>query len=256
MGTQQRLFEYSVIRYVPDQVRDEAINVGVLLRSTEDREFDHKIVTDFGKSTRIPDAPILKEALEKLIAEYNGTESLQDMCNKMTYKIRLSEPRSMMVSNIKEDKEVLFNEFVSIRGASARKSSVSRMIRSHIWNKIKLKNGLENKLVVGKDAKFTFDYYYNEIDPRFISIISFNNNYALDKITALYLSVSDIINVHAYKIDYFRPLLIKPDIVYVENAIHEHYDEAVDILNSRGYQFLSIDKNRDWKNQVDSILQT
>lgn len=37
-------FQYSVIRYVPDVVRDEGVNVGVLVRTVGSSEFDFKFL--------------------------------------------------------------------------------------------------------------------------------------------------------------------------------------------------------------------
>ncbi|CAI9832586.1 hypothetical protein IBTHAUMO2_870001 [Nitrosopumilaceae archaeon] len=255
MGTKQRLFKYSVIKYVPDDVRDEAINVGVLLRSTEDKKFDHKVVTNFGKFRKIPDAPILKEALEKLINEYDGAESLEDMYKKMNHKIRLSIPRSMMVNNLEEDKKALFDEFVSVRDDPA-KESVPDMIRQHIWDSIKSKDGATyNKPVKGKESTFVFDYYYKNGDPKFVSVMAFTSIHALNKTKAFDWSVLDIMNVHKYKIGSFLPLLVEPRGHHTGNTARGYYDQAVGILDDRGYHFSCVNGNDSWRDKVDSFLQ-
>lgn len=249
----QRLFKYSVIKYVPDDIRDEPVNVGVLLRSAEGGEFVHRIASDL-ESWEIPDAPILREALDKLVAEYDGTEPLEEMSKRMRYKIRLTPPRSMVAGDVKRDGEALFNEFVG--GGHYVGTPVPDAIRRHVWDVIGPMNGLADVPVSGRSGTFTFDYGYEDGGPRLVSIIPFGDGRALDRTKALDWSVSDIMAARRYGIGSFRPLLVMPRGIHREEAAWRDYSEAEGILGSRGYRFAGVDADGGWRDAVDALLRS
>lgn len=106
---------YSIVKYVADHVRDEPVNIGVLVESADNRHHDSEFITGFS-SIRAASEPssFLQSVVEKIRNENARGMPLDEMEARHSRKIRLSPPRSILVDDLRKDTRMLFSRFVSI----------------------------------------------------------------------------------------------------------------------------------------------
>src|SRR5581483_12084757 len=122
---------YSVIQYIPDRFRAEAVNVGLLLYREEPRFLRARIVENhrrlkrvFGVSGNALATVRLSE--QNLLHRINGSgediASLDDLKAFIATRandLRLTEPRLAMVSEIEADFARLFAQLATDEGTAA-----------------------------------------------------------------------------------------------------------------------------------------
>jgi len=180
-----KIFQYSIVRYVPDVVRDEAVNVGVLVRAAEGERFEFKflprsatvrklwpgadqaLVRNFerqltscaendeplGRSGRIVDS----EFFDKARSEFNGN-------------LQLSLPRAATGESIDQVLKRAYQTSVAEPGVGTRPINYQMIapyrLRQRLWNAFQkrdlLRPGRVRKEIVlkGKHAPWTFDLGY------------------------------------------------------------------------------------------------
>lgn len=118
MNDERELFKYSIIRYVPDAIRDEAVNIGVVLKSQEGDGCICRIHPDVQaellRHGAGGNAEILAGSINKLVSDCK-TEPLDEVGRRFCHMIRITRPRAMLVEDLKEDADRLYNIFVSCK---------------------------------------------------------------------------------------------------------------------------------------------
>lgn len=112
------LCEYVVVRYVQDEIRDEAINIGIILRDST----SGSIYTKFYKSMnqlliRKPDANIdlISDYLESIeTIKSSDKEYLKSVSENFSHQIQFSEVMGTKCSDPEDQVKKLYKRFVSL----------------------------------------------------------------------------------------------------------------------------------------------
>ena len=116
---------YSVIQYVPDPFRAEAVNLGLVLFCPELPEMRFRVSTNYDRAKRLFDASdyeliCLKLSMQSMCARLELlAKTLKTVGELATFAasrgndIRLTEPRFTKLKSIDTDFEELFTQLVS-----------------------------------------------------------------------------------------------------------------------------------------------
>lgn len=123
---------FVVIKYVDDLVRDEPVNVGVMLQSETTHEILFRSVATHAnwgsRNSRIENTTMMLEMLkrmeEDINSERNSIEVIYKISSKYGSRFRFSEPRGTLPLDMEEEIRALFEKFVKIE-----KSESEQMIR-------------------------------------------------------------------------------------------------------------------------------
>ena len=109
---------YLVVKYVDDEVKDEPINIGVILQSKKDFKISSKFVTDYTKLRyRVGNCSMVKLILESIVDEISKSKEkniLKKIESKYTGKLRFSEYRGTLAKSLDNEVDSLYNRYVSI----------------------------------------------------------------------------------------------------------------------------------------------
>ncbi len=123
MKTKLKPGSFFLVRYVPDLVRDEGLNIGVFLHSPEE-EYLHCLFTDDWRRIKRfhPGADLdflreLQEHFEQRIEEHERDWQgfLREMQESYSTALQLSEPRPCLLANPQTEIEKLFDRYVGPR---------------------------------------------------------------------------------------------------------------------------------------------
>ena len=124
---------YSVIQYVPDRFRAEAVNLGLVLLCPDPHALRFRLSTDFDRVKRLfqvneADLKISVESmharLESLTTTMRTADELAVFAASRGNDIRLTEPRLAKLESIDADFERLFASLVSSPAHPARFSTL------------------------------------------------------------------------------------------------------------------------------------
>ncbi len=110
-------FKYSVIRYVNDIVKDEAINIGIIINENNTQTFTSKLIEDLDVIKKIHKtaniAPII-DIVETLRKEHESEYTLSTLSKKFQYQLRFTEPRAIIASDAHKALDDLYGKYISI----------------------------------------------------------------------------------------------------------------------------------------------
>lgn len=179
MNEESKLKECSfyLVRYVPDIVRGEGLNIGLFLHSPEQEYLDCLFTDDFSRVRRLhprADVKFLRELqsyFEQQIREHEGDLEgyVREMQHSYSNLIQLTEQCACLASDPSQEIQELFTRYVGARTAGPVQSD-TRMRVKHALTKaferaglIKLK-ALERHIPAQqwteKGDPFTFDFGY------------------------------------------------------------------------------------------------
>lgn len=127
---------YSIVRFIPDLIRDEPINVGVLLQTGDNMDLMVPVaLTQLEKLTPDMDKEYLSMALENLRDEVgegltapwrSNSDYLSFLHSEFIHEIQISSPRPVVVDDFIGELKELFETFVSQRAVSEHRYVVKR----------------------------------------------------------------------------------------------------------------------------------
>lgn len=192
--------KYSVIRYVPDELREEFINIGLLFHSPEYRHIDIKFTSNFKRVAAFDDeidVKFLKVVLEGIKESFTKStvsgpseEALADVnfIEKSTFyyanQIQFSNPNLIHSSDYEQDFEDLFRTYVYFDSRKKTRITddevkilMNKILRTHeVYKKV----NRNYKLDVGTE-EIELDYVYRTIDNKLKIIKTFSFDYAKSK---------------------------------------------------------------------------
>jgi hypothetical protein len=203
----ERRFQYSVVRYVPNIVRDEAVNVGVLMRAVDATEFearflprgsavrklwptaDREIVRNFerelekaateGATLFGPEHPLLRRFgvptdpgfIARARAEFVGN-------------LQLTAPRGIVANDLGSALNWAYRTYVEEPSSESRpinyQSMAPQQMRDRLWRVFQRRDlirpeGLTKRLLLeGRHAPWTFDLGYRNGSLNLINSIALN----------------------------------------------------------------------------------
>jgi hypothetical protein len=137
--------DFSLIRYVPDPVKNEFVNIGVVLRDAARPETaEVRFTRDWARVRCVdPDADLaMLEAMEAemrgRLAESgtDGAPLMKTMEDSFSHLLQITEPKGCLAENIAAEMEQLMRLFVEPRREKARtavsgRQAIVRQMRSH-----------------------------------------------------------------------------------------------------------------------------
>ncbi|CAI9831760.1 hypothetical protein IBTHAUMO2_410007 [Nitrosopumilaceae archaeon] len=258
MGVSQ-LFKYSVVRYVPDHIRDEPVNVGIVLRSAEGGGGRSRIAPSIRRRLRAlgagQESGFLADAVQDLVSEY-PVRPLDMLEKKYSHKIRITEPRAIMVEDLDRDADMLYERFVGVRTRAGSRSgvdpSILHQIRRHAWGLTRGTDGADRNVQIrGRSSSFRFDLRVGG-SPRLVHFVCLRGRRSLRAVRLLDWHISDITGLHGHDRYEFVPVLVY-DTGDQDVELRSCRDEALRILESGGRHVCSLDA-RDWRAGLGRIL--
>lgn len=173
---------YSVIRFVPDAVRGEFVNIGALAGSDESGEWRLRLVDDMRRARYIDESgslPGVINHLENLKARMEGEppsglggqvhfsgEWLANFTERSQSLLQFTDPAPIMADSLEEVLEIAFDEFIIDPGTDAKdgRSQSKRLAKSRVrqsYERVGLKinvDFLDDSVVRGRDHHEKFDF--------------------------------------------------------------------------------------------------
>ncbi|HEY6445435.1 MAG TPA: DUF3037 domain-containing protein [Acidobacteriaceae bacterium] len=134
--------DFSLIRYVPDAVKNEFVNIGVVLRDAARPETaEVRFTRDWARVRCVdPDADVaMLEAMEAemrgRLAE-TGAPLMKTMEDSFSHQLQITEPKACLAENIAAEMEQLMRLYVEPRREKARtgvsgRQAIVRQMRNH-----------------------------------------------------------------------------------------------------------------------------
>jgi len=192
-------YQYSVVRFVPNVVRDEGVNVGVIIKEAEGAKFvyrflprgatvrrlwpdaDERLVNNFAhqlRAAQVQDRPLegIGHPSDRVFfqlarAEFNGN-------------LQLAEPRGMLAESIEEVLSRIYDTYVAEPKSGPRPINYQAIApyqtRARLWSAFQKKRLLRPGLVrrqyvlKGRHAPWTFDLGYKNGGIKLINSVALN----------------------------------------------------------------------------------
>lgn len=170
----ERAFTYRLLRYVPNLVRDEWVNIGVLIFDSETGERRLRMIEDQGEFARVlrlhpsADQAVLRGLREHLesrfdsVEGYNGSsidwqEVLAKWDSTLAEAVQFAQPKGLLGGDLDEELERLYTDHVTPQkawrvGAPGSRAYI-RKYCSQVWKQAQLWGKLEKSVRV---AEYTF----------------------------------------------------------------------------------------------------
>ncbi len=239
MAEESKLKACSVflVRYVPDLVRDEALNIGLFLHSPEDEFLDCLFTDDFRRIKRFhqqADLELLRELQQHFEQEIKEHESdlaayLREMRESYSNLIQVAEARTCLLRDPQAEIEALFSRYVGARAAGPPPVDTRMRIKQKLNDALKRHGVLDHKLFerripaaqwTGQGDPFAFDYGYRPL------AVEGRPNGRVKLVHALSLRRdNEIAHVLANTIRYVRQKEQRADLTAVVEALPAPGDE-------------------------------
>lgn len=263
---------YSIVRYVPDIIRDEGVNIGVILETgtNGDRQVIHSFTESFHRAAKIDpflNAVVLERTIGHTInqlKETSETLSLDQLAERHSGgKVQLTQPRLTLIESLEEELRELYEQFVWEEREARRQGVTDVKLRQKVVRalfhvegltpeKIKVNNKSEPVRVEGSKFNHTFDMSVQlNGRPDFIRLLSFDVEHHQEKLEsakALVFDASDILETQRH-IGVYSVIYPPKSRIAVRN---ESFLEAKAILNDRHIPTFDFDEERD----VNRFLRT
>jgi hypothetical protein len=187
-------FQYSIVRYVPNVVRDEAVNVGVLVRAVDGTAFtfrflprasavrklwpgaDQRLVRLFEKQLKnaLNESPSLLPSTHPLVERFGNPRDADFLARartEFTGNLQLTAPRGYIASNIDSAVKWAYSEYVEEPAVGSRpinyQSIAPFTLRTRVWSAFEKRNLIaptrveRQRTLQGKHAPWTFDLTYH-----------------------------------------------------------------------------------------------
>jgi hypothetical protein len=180
-----KLFQYSVVRYVPDVIRDEAVNVGVLVKAVEGHRFEFKFLPRSATVRKLwpeADSSLVRNFQKQLTTCAKNNEPLGNLGrivdpdffdkarSEFNGNLQLTAPRAFRGENIEETLKHVYQTSVAEPEGGFRPINYAVIApsrtRERLWTAFQrhdlLHSGYVRKemTVKGKHAQWTFDLGY------------------------------------------------------------------------------------------------
>lgn len=188
---------YSVVRFVPDLIKNEAINLGVILVCPSQKfggcrfpinfsrlknffpDVDNSLVShlirDLKKKFIFQKQPSLYGT--KLISSQFKVDYLEYLGKSFQYMFQFTEPRVTLTADLQSELDDLYDQFVNeerLTGAVRQRSRLLKTEFKEILKKHQLLNKVERNIKIEAKAPFTIDFKFTNGQANLIQPISFS----------------------------------------------------------------------------------
>lgn len=246
----ERKLIYSVCKYVPDLMRGEAINVGIVVHSPEDKRVLFRAVKNFSRIRAFDDEvdiDILKALLESIDVQFNTASLLEDekelsslslLNNELIYfvnQIQFDEIKTILSSNIEQDISDLVDTYLYYEKKKSNRISSERVrnLASRLVTNSELKKNINRHPNIKNNFEqvpvdFTLNIHGEDVYFKALTFDYQNRNMFLKELKNI-----------LYDIDELKDFEIKILINNVE--IEKDYEKlAIDSLKNKGVEVLTL----------------
>lgn len=259
---------YVVARYVDDDVRDEAINLGVIVQSQQNFDAQCKFITQYRYKSLSTTASInndlLKEILEKIERDVSSVghneKLLEHIITRYGGKIRFTGVKAALAEDLVDETQMLFERYVSIKHKEPYrlpithygiKRNVSGHLRS-LGKKIRTSYKIQGLTTTNK-----FDVALKD-KSRIFHAISFQELRAVERTKLFDWAVKDSIARHEkiLRPEMFSAIITEPSPNKPKfDMMMVHYKEGKKILDDNGYTLVQFDRDDDsWKRNITKLV--
>ncbi|MDE1818694.1 MAG: DUF3037 domain-containing protein [Thaumarchaeota archaeon] len=198
-------YSYVIARFVPDIVKNEPVNVGVLVQSG-DKIIEGKFIENFRSlGQRYKDVNV--KALQGIIDSFRDTHQVQshnyltNIAKDFQYQLVFSNPKSIVAGSPKAALDELYDLVISVEPRKTTKKTLTRLdlkllVRKEIEEKLEKQWIVRKHIIKGPKDDFAFDFAFKNGKVRdLLHAISFEGNakLALTQAKALALTVEYVI---------------------------------------------------------------
>ena len=259
---------YSVVRYVPDIIRDEGVNIGVVLQvgANGDRNVLSHFTENFQRAAKID--PYLttnilernvRHALDQIVEESESLELGQIITNHSGGKIQFTQPRLTLVeeSNIEQEIQELYEQFVweetearkiGVTETKLRQRVVAALRREGInGERVKVNRPSDPVKIKGKRFHHTFDMSIQlNGQPDFIRCLSFDVEHHESKLESAKALIFDATDIREQGGDVgVMSILYPPKTQHVAERM-ESFKQAQAILKDQQVPAFNFEAQSDW----------
>lgn len=172
---------YFVVRYVPDLVRDEGLNIGLFIYSPQEEYLDCLFTQDFRRLRAFhPQADLellrqLQEHFQREIKEREGKleEYLAEMQDSYSNLIQLTTPKTCLAADPQTELQVLFERYVGKQPEAGARPETRMRVKQKLHSALDRAGALKSKHLerkvpvarwTGEGDPFTFDYGYRPLE--------------------------------------------------------------------------------------------
>ena len=170
---------FFLVRYVPDIVRGEGLNIGLFLYSPQEEYLDCLFTDDFRRIRSFhpqADVDLLKDLPQYFEDEIRKREDrLEDFVREMQESyanlIQVTSPRTCLAADLQSELQNLFGRYVGTRGAAALAQDTRMRIKQRLSDALR-RHGILDRVEkrvpaaqwTGAGDPFTFDYGYRPLE--------------------------------------------------------------------------------------------
>ncbi len=173
--------EFSLVRYVPDPVKNEFVNIGVMLREVaEPQATEVRFTRDWARVRCVdPDADIaMLEAMEsemrrRMPEGADAVPLMKTMEDSFSHQIQMTEPKACLAESVAVEMEQLMRLYVEPRRLRGRQAlsgrqAVARSMRMHfeharVWDLMQKKIAAASYTQAGDSLKIDCGYRPNGV---------------------------------------------------------------------------------------------
>ena len=126
MGT----FNFVIAKFVPDPVRNEPINVGVIVNDSSSGRSCGRFIENFRiLAGRYPDSNVA--ALKTILASYRGRYPTKDgyltkLSKESAFQLRFTGPNAIRSDALQTAADTLFEKYISIQPRAAKPQALTK----------------------------------------------------------------------------------------------------------------------------------
>ena len=133
MGT----YSYTVSRFVPDPIRNEQVNIGVIVVDAETGETAHRFMRSLrGLGPRCPGADL--KSLEEMVGSFQvqdmpgGTDDLERLAQRHTNLLQFTPPRAVAAPTLEDSLQRAFEAYIDEDAAQGREARPKTLLLEEI----------------------------------------------------------------------------------------------------------------------------
>ena len=178
--TKLKACSYWLVRYVPDLVKGEFVNIGLFLYNPEEGFLDCMITNDFGRVRRLhrhADLEFLRELQEYFTGQIQAHETelekfIREMQESFSNLIQVTTPQPCLLMDPPAEMQGLFNRYVGIQLAGPPVADTRMRIKLRMTEAFRRHGLLDHKLFerripaekwTQKGDPFCFDFGYRAL---------------------------------------------------------------------------------------------
>jgi hypothetical protein len=264
---------YCIVRYVPDLVRNEGVNIGIALEiQDQDEKTKHfHFAESFQRAAKID--PFLKTAalektikgsIEQMVKESEILDLDGLISNYSGGRVQLGEPRFALLDDVAGEMKGLFEQFVIDEKEERHHGKTEPILKKEVretlrrvginGDRVRYATNKEPVFIAGKIARHSFDMSVSVNHHQdFIRCISFDVEHYNTKLDAAKVLVYDTRDIKEKTESAEVVSILYPPKVHVGRKPQALFNEALLILSDEGIPSFNFDSRQDRDKFIERI---